>query len=283
MTRSSVIAPDELDATMFLASDPLLRLWRTRGLNRLFNATVPLTPAPLRRWIEHARNQVRANELQGLISQRSRLVPEREFRGVLERALQTLVARCGRTGLGDYLEFGVYNGTSLTCVYRELQAFGLDHVRMFGFDSFQGLPPDAHLEDEGRWRPGSCCSTLDFTTAVLETEGVDLSRVVLIPGWFSDTLNDGTIRRHGIERASVIMIDCDLYSSAKKALTFCAPLIADHALIIFDEWSPHRLEDKEEVGERRAFTEFLDEWGCFTAEPFGSYTRRAQAFLVSRT
>jgi hypothetical protein len=267
---------------MFLVSEPLLRLWRARGLNRFFNATIPLTPAPVRRWIERTRTEVRSKDLHELINQRSRLVPEREFRDVIERGLQALIARSGRTGLGDYLEFGVYNGTSLTCVYRELRAFGLDSVRMFGFDSFQGLPPDAHLEDEGRWRPGSCCSTLEFTTAVLETEGVDLSRVTLIPGWFSETLNDGTIRRNEIKQASIIMIDCDLYSSAKEALTFCGPLIADHALVIFDEWSPHRLEDNEDVGERRAFTEFLEEWGCFKAEPFGSYTRRAQAFLVSR-
>ena len=265
---------------MSVVADPLLRLWRTRGLNRLFNATVPFTPTPVRRWIERARTEVRTKDTDDLISQRSRLVPEAEFRKVLANGLDAVTAD-GREPLGDYLEFGVYNGTSLTCVFREFQARGLDQVRFFGFDSFQGLPPDAHLEDEGRWRPGACCSSLDFTTACLKKEGVDLSRVTLIPGWFRDTLNDHTIRQHGIRKASVIMVDCDLYSSAKEALTFCGPLIGDRAFMIFDEWSPYRLEDKE-VGERKAFYEFLDETKCFKAEPLGSYTRRAQAFLVSR-
>jgi hypothetical protein len=220
--------------------------------------------------------------LRTLILQRSRLVPEEPFRALVGKGLAALVDHHGADRMGDYLEFGVYNGTSLMCVFRETQTRGLTGMRLFGFDSFQGLPPDAHLEDEGRWRPGSCCSSLDFTTAVLEAEGVDFSRVTLVPGWFSETLHDETARRHGLRKASVIMIDCDVYSAAKQALTFCAPLIVDKALVLLDEYRPWRLEDKV-AGERRAFEEFLEESGCFTAEPFGSYIRRAQAFLVTRT
>ena len=36
-----------------------------------------------------------------------------------------------RSGLGDYLEFGVYTGTSLIAMYRALHSLGLDHVRLF--------------------------------------------------------------------------------------------------------------------------------------------------------
>ena len=106
---------------MFQAGDPLLKLWRTRGLNRLFNATVPFTPPPVRRWIERTRAEVRTKDTQDLINQRSRLVPEQEFRRVLANGIHALTT--GPEPLGDYLEFGVYNGTSLTCVFRELQAF----------------------------------------------------------------------------------------------------------------------------------------------------------------
>jgi O-methyltransferase len=271
-----------VEATTSLLHSPLLKLWRTPVFNRVFNSALQFAPPTLREWVERERSRVRKVDRREMILQRSRLVPEGDFRALLARGLQALIARQGRERFGDYLEFGVYNGTSLTCMYRELQAFRLDDVRLFGFDSFQGLPADAHLEDEGRWRPGSCRSPLSFTTAVLEAEQVDLSRVKLIPGWFRDTLNAQTIRSHGIRKASVIMIDCDLYSAAKEALNFCAPLIADHALLIFDEYRPYKLEGKL-AGERRAFEEFLDEWGCFTAQPFGSYIRRAESFLVSRT
>ena len=272
---------EEIQATTFLIHDPLLRLWRTRGLNRFFNAALQVLPNAVRERIEDARARVREKERQNRIRQRSRLVPEPEFRQLLARGLDVLIERGGRDALGDYLEFGVYNGTSLTCMYREVERLGLP-LRLFGFDSFKGLPPDAHREDEGRWRPGSCHSPLSFTSAVLKSEGVDLSRVTLVPGWFRDTLNADTIRRHNLRKASVIMVDCDLYSSAKEALTFCAPLIVDRALVLFDEYRPHGLDGKL-AGERKAFEEFLGEWGCFTAEPFGSYTRRAEAFLVTRT
>jgi len=53
------------------------------------------------------------------------------------------------------------------------------------------------------------------------------------------------------------MIDCDLYSSAKQALDFCAPLIVGQTIIFFDDWGGGTSLDKENLGEKRAFLEFL--------------------------
>jgi hypothetical protein len=260
----------------------LVALWRVRKLNPFFNAALQYAPAPLREWIEARRAEVRASDLRRRIDNRSRLVPEPELRALLARGLRLLEQRHGAGALGCYLEFGVYNGTSLLCMYRETEALGLRHMRLFGFDSFQGLPPSAQFEDEGRWEAGRCYAPLEFTTAVLEAEGVDSNRVTLVPGWFSDTLTPHTCEAHGIRKASVIMIDCDLYSSAKQALDFCAGLIEDEALVIFDEFNPRGLEGKH-AGERRAFAEFLDNYRVFDAQPFGKYKPRSQAFLVTRT
>ncbi len=259
----------------------LVTLWRTRALNRVLNAAVPFAPAPLRGWVERQRMRIREAELRAQIRARGRLVPENDLRALLSRGLRALIDRGGPDSLGSYVEFGVYNGTSLLCMYRELEALGLRTVRLFGFDSFQGLPPEAAQEDEGRWKPGRCYSSLEFTTAVLASEGVDWQRVSLVPGWFSDTLKPETRQTLSIGKASVIMIDCDLYSSSKQALEFCAPLIDDQALILFDEFHPRGLTGKY-AGERRAFDEFLKEQGCFTAKPFGQYAPRTETFLVSR-
>jgi predicted O-methyltransferase YrrM len=227
------------------------------------------------------RARVQRIELIERIRNRTRLVPEEDLRNLLSRGLHVLTARHGAESMGAYLEFGVYHGTSLVCMYRALEAAGLHQVRLVGFDSFQGFPPSAANEDGGRWQPGRCHSPVEFTTAVLEHEGVDLSRVVLVPGWFHDTLRENTARDLQIEKVSVIMIDCDLYSSASQALEFCAPLIHDEALILFDDWHARSLEGKN-MGERRAFTEFLRRHPCFTAARFGKYTNRAETFLVSR-
>jgi hypothetical protein len=281
--------PDELTLPHAIEHDrtsvirgSLLGLWRTRGLNRLLNRALVYAPHSVRSRLEAERRQVRAAELEARIRSRARLVPETELHRLLVRGLSLLADRHGCRRLGDYLEFGVYNGTSLACTYRALTEVGLDHVRLFGFDSFEGFPPHAALEDEGRWQPGRCCCPIEFTSAVLEREGVDARRVTLVPGWFSETLNAATRERHRIDRASVIMIDCDLYSSTSEALRFCAPLIHDEALVLFDEYYPSRLRGKH-VGERKAFEEFLEESGSFRASPFGQYAARTQAFMVRRT
>lgn len=265
----------------FPLREVLLRLWRVPALNRFLRAAAAYSPGAVRKLLERERFRVRQMDLRRRIRHRPRLVPEPELRHLLSRALKRLTERHGRQSLGDYLEFGVYNGTSLTATFRELEALGLSHVRLFGFDSFQGFPESAANEDEGRWQPGRCYAPLEFTTAVLESEGVDMSRVTLVPGWFSETLNESTCRSHRIDKASAIMIDCDLYSSTKEALEFCAPLIRDEAIVLFDEWTITRHPAKT-LGEQKAFLEFLEEQRCFTALPFGKYAERSQAFMVSR-
>jgi hypothetical protein len=58
-----------------------------------------------------------------------------------------------------------------------------------------------------------------------------------------------------IREASVIMVDCDLYASARTALHFSADLIVDEAVVFFDDWADAELAAKG-LGERRAFEEF---------------------------
>lgn len=253
----------------------LLRLWRAPQLNRLLNASLNYVPAPVRTYVEKERLRVRLRD-------RRRAVPEGPFRDLLHRGLEQLIARVGRQHLGDYLEFGVYNGTSLVSTFRETQAMGLTDIRLFGFDSFQGLPEAAATDDGGKWNPGAWRSELEFTEAVLDAERVDRSRVFLVPGWFSETCNAETAHRYGIRKASVIMVDCDIYTSTKEALDFCAPLIKDQALVLFDDWNTGDLAARH-LGERKAFEEWLAAWGCFTAEPFGTYRAKSETFMVTRT
>jgi O-methyltransferase len=265
-------APPATDAFSFRGS--LLRLWRAPQLNRLLNASLRYAPEGVRSYVERERLRVRLRD-------RRRAVPEGPFRQVLHRGLQQMIDRHGRNGIGDYLEFGVYNGTSLTSTFRETEAMGLRQMRLFGFDSFQGLPEAAATDDEGKWKPGAWRSELEFTEAVLDAEGVDRSRTFLVPGWFSETCNPETAHRYNITKASVIMVDCDIYTSTKEALDFCAPLIKDQALILFDDWNTGDLAAKN-LGERKAFEEWLAESGCFRAEPFGTYRVKSETFMVTR-
>jgi hypothetical protein len=164
-------------------------------------------------------------------------------------------------------------------MHRVLEDFGLQDVRLFGFDSFEGLPPIAATDSGGRWRPGAFKSTLDFTTQVLEDAGVDWQRVLLTKGFFEATLNDETKEAHAIRKAGVIMVDCDLYQSAKEALEFCEPLILDRSVVFFDDWYPLALKG---MGEKKAFDEFLARYPTLEATELYDFEPNGKVFLVSR-
>jgi O-methyltransferase len=216
------------------------------------------------------------------VKRRKRLVEERGLQSTFRIALELLIDRKDETEMGDYLEFGVYNGSSMLCMYRALREVGLQDPRLIGFDSFEGLPQDA---DEAGWRPGDYRSSFEFTQTVLSLGGIDWSRAVLVQGWFEDTLNEGIARDHRIDKAGVIMIDCDLYSSAKEALDFCRPLIRDEVIIVFDDWHSGGLAEKG-GGEKRAFDEFLKanpEFSSKYLRDISAYSDEAAAFLVARS
>lgn len=202
---------------------------------------------------------------------------ERSYR----EALLTLIEKCGGEPLGDYLEFGVYEGTSLACMYRALRNLDLTQVRLFGFDSFEGFPDTAELEEGRMWKPGALRYDVELTKQFLTQQEVDWHRVILVKGWFRDTLNDELIRKYRITKASVIMVDCDMYLSAKEALNFSSPLIQDLAVIVFDDWHSAGLA-KRNMGEKRAFDEFLHANPQFVAKRLSSYHPNAEVFLVKR-
>ena len=199
------------------------------------------------------------------------LVPEGPFHDACLGAIATL--RRDGTDIGDYLEFGVSRGTSLACMHRALDEAGLRQVRLFGFDSFQGLPPEAAQEG---WPPGEFMSTLGATRRHLTQAGVDWARVTLVKGWFHDTLTPETAARLGIRKASLIMVDCDIHAAARECLRFCEALIRDRAVVFFDDWG------SDPNGERKAFTEFLTDFPHFSAEKLPAYIPAARVFLVTR-
>lgn len=261
-----------------------LRRWLQRcyvasRLPPVVDAAVDAAPPAVRRLLWGWLLQVR-------VRNGFRLVPERALEASYIRALALLIEQGGRDGLGDYLEFGVAYGGSMACMSRALDAVGATGSRLIGFDSFEGLPVGTEQEDAGVWKAGQFRVERRFAERFLREQGVDMTRVTLVEGWFADTLNDDTRRRLELSKASVVMVDCDLRSSARDALEFCAPLIRDRAVVVFDDWHAAGLAARN-LGEKRAFQEFLDHHPEFEVERlsagvFGSYTADAEIFLVSR-
>lgn len=210
-----------------------------------------------------------------------KLVPEVRFTACCRRAFALLSRYEDPKEFGDYVEFGVYAGTSMIAAFRAMEASSLGHMRLFGFDSFEGLPPTAAEDDDGYWVPGMFRSDVDRVRARLARSGIAHGRAHLVKGWFDDTLTPQTREALGLRKASLIMMDADLYTSTRAAFEFCLPIIGDAAVVLFDDWWPDLAT--RDLGEKRAFDEFRGDHPEFEVTEFEAYKPESRAFLLRRT
>jgi O-methyltransferase len=263
----------------------LINLVQALRLNGITNLLLGFMPLSFQDWVTQlkVKNFLAKVGVSGLEA-----LPTDSLQQSQRAALRYLVEKLGAENLGDYLEFGVFSGTSLGCMHTVLKELGLDHIRLFGFDSFEGMPAIASTEDEGVWAPGDFKLGIEFTKGILTQKGVDWSRTFLTKGWFCNTLTPELVQQYQIKKASVIMVDCDLYSSTVDVLRFCAPFIQDEVVMYFDDWHSGDLAAKN-LGEKKAFDEFLAANSQFEARPFEPMYRSNEegringaAFIVSR-
>ncbi|MBI4713830.1 class I SAM-dependent methyltransferase [Candidatus Uhrbacteria bacterium] len=181
--------------------------------------------------------------------------------------------------VGDYFEFGVFNGNSIGSMYLAREAMGLKSTRLFGFDAFQGLPPGAEKEDAGVDKAGFSTCSFEQMQQCLLRRNVNSNEITWVKGWYNETLNDETVRKLNLRKIGLVFIDCDTYSSSKAVLDFLEPLITEPVILCFDDWKLYDLDIKGE-GEYRSFNEFLESNPQFEAEEIKSYNRKSRTFLV---
>lgn len=184
---------------------------------------------------------------------------------------------------GDYLEFGVWKGTSLiTAFHMSKRMPNLSNIRFYGFDSFEGLPAikdiDGHFTD---FNSGEYSCSLENVKNNLINSAVDLGKVRLIKGWYKDTLNIDTAKTLDIKHAAIIYVDCDLYDSAKDVLNFITPYVMDGTIIIFDDW--YCFKGRSDSGEQRAFSEWLACNANFTAVPYKQFGYVGYSFIINKS
>jgi hypothetical protein len=134
----------------------------------------------------------------------------------------------------DYVELGVYKGDSIRTWTR---LNGHPESRLFGFDSFEGLPED--------WLPGKPKGT--FSTAGNVPDIAD-SRIQWFVGWFQHTM-PGFLAAYEPKNKLLIHNDSDLFSSTLYSLSVMNPVIQPGTIVIFDEFDAV-------LDEYRALTEY---------------------------
>jgi O-methyltransferase len=207
------------------------------------------------------------------------LVPPKELKAFFTECIKKLQDIKGED-IGDYLEFGVFNGSSMSSMYLTTKAAGIGSTRFFGFDAFQGLPKGAEEEDGGVWKEGFYTCSFEKMQECLKRKNIDPSDITWIKGWYKDTLNGELINKLGIKRIGVVFIDCDTYGSSKAVLDFIAPLITEQAILCLDDWKLNDLDIKG-MGEYKSFNEFLEEHKNLKVKEIKSYSRKSRAFLVT--
>lgn len=178
---------------------------------------------------------------------------------------------------GDYLEFGVFDGRTMTLAWQAMK--GIPSMRFFGFDSFAGII--GALDDEkGLYADGDYYSNIPTFMHNLKAAGADMGRIRPVQGDFLKIFDNPARlqQKLGIERCLVAHIDCDIYQAAKAALDFLTGVLVQGSVLLFDEF--HANAASNTLGERRALAEWLKENPTIKVERWQDYSIFGRAFFI---
>jgi O-methyltransferase len=87
---------------------------------------------------------------------------------------------------GDYLEFGLYRGRTFCYAHRMKHRYGRKDMLLWGFDSFQGLPPIDGSRDN-IWAQGEFSCNESELRRILRRNGLTEEEYRLVPGYYEDS------------------------------------------------------------------------------------------------
>ena len=142
---------------------------------------------------------------------------------------------------GLWMEFGVFQGQTLSHVARWKTKFcGERNSRVFGFDTFSGLPTD--------WRAGYSKGAFNINNKAAISVP---NNAVLVQGLFIDSLPIQLLRfdrEHECHTpVSFVHIDCDIYDGARDVLFLLAHRLVPGSIIVFDELFNYPGFEKHEI------------------------------------
>ena len=207
----------------------------------------------------------------------------------------TQCSDCPATGYAscaakDIYEFGVYTGSSMRGMSQRFKARGAGFRRMWGFDSFQGLPKELAVHSQypkltaTSWYEGAFnaadmlkAHTFDKLTLQLDTY-INDSRVRWVPGYYNESLTPALAVQSRMRPALFVDIDCDLYSSSYQVLDwmFANELIVPGTVVGYDDWASGR-----DFGEKRSHHEMVQKYNATFQRVKGSNPAQPCFELIS--
>lgn len=184
--------------------------------------------------------------------------------------------------LGNYLEFGVFTGSSFNYAIKANKQiekiFGNTNCEFIGFDSFQGF---GKVKDEDI-HPNFTDNIFSVNEEKVIKNIIKTARgtkMKLIKGFYQDTIKDKKPKDLNIkEKSRVIMIDCDLKESTQLALEFIKTSLQPGTIILFDDFLDYK--GKINKGEYGAFKEFQENNPRILFRRAFDYGYRGRAFIA---
>lgn len=179
---------------------------------------------------------------------------------------------------GDYLEFGsghLVRSFRLAYKYKVLENINL---RLFAFDSFEGLPEPEGIDKHNQWKKGAMAVSIEEFRNILKSQNISQKEYRIIPGFYNKTLDGCSPSKYSIEKAAMVFVDCDLYSSTVSVLNFVKEVLTDGCIIAFDDWFCFNGDPAK--GEQRAFSEFLKENRVISVSKYLSFGWHGMSFIV---
>ncbi len=182
---------------------------------------------------------------------------------------------------GDYLEFGVYTGSSFChsmrcCKQARKLNPNVKETNFFGFDSFEGFGEISIDDKHSFYTDTNFTTSYDKVSKRVKNASSGLN-YKLIQGYFSETLKTSP-KSLGISKSRIIFIDSDTYSSASEALDFCKTLIQQGTYIVLDDYFSYK--GSYNSGVARAFKEFKENNKVEVRDVF-TYGMGGRVFIVS--
>jgi O-methyltransferase len=181
---------------------------------------------------------------------------------------------------GDYLEFGLWRGKTFNYAYRMMHRYRRGDMKLWGFDSFQGLPETGDHPDNIWYKGQFACTRPEFES-ILRDRGFRRAEYELVEGFYSESLNDATHRRFSGRKAAIVYVDCDLYDSTIQVLDFVQPYLVDGSIICFDDY--YNYKGDPEQGEQKALAEFLQKQTRVRVIPYMDYAPLGKSFICRVT
>jgi len=185
--------------------------------------------------------------------------------------------------IGDYLEFGVFTGSSFNFAMKinkkmEKVFKRTIETQFIGFDSFDGFGEIKQIDENPSFKSNLFKINKRKVFRNIKKNSKK-QKFKLIEGFYQQTIKNKNPKDYGINKARIIMIDCDLKESTILALNFVKTLLQEGTIIIFDDFN--FFKGNENKGEFGAFKDFKEQNPNIKFRRIFDYGYSGRAFVVA--